>query len=976
MQSVNPLKTQKEMYGKTFLLALCVAAAFFIPFMLINEGYFIFYGDFNVQQIPFYQMCHDKIRAGEIFWNWNTDLGVNFIGSYSFYLLGSPFFWLTLPFPSWMVPYLMGPLLILKFACAAFTAYFYIRRFVKTPQSAMLGGLLYAFSGFAVYNIFFNHFHEAIIFFPLLLTALEMYIAENKRGPLIFASFICALSNYFFFFGMAVFCVIYWFVRMLANRWSLSLGRLVWMAVEILLGVALAAFLLLPAFYSVMQNNRVSSTLMGWNALLYGRPQIYLNIIEVFFFPPDLPARPVFFTDADVKWASLGAWLPVLGMTGVIAWLQSKKGNWLRRIIIILSVMAMVPILNSAFYAFNSAYYARWFYMPILMMSLATVLTLEDRTVDWGRGLKWSAVITGLFTLLIGLMPTGTDDQGHIKAFGLFSSSDKVGGDYFIKFWVTCGIAIASLILTLVLYRMRKKSFRRMMNAAVAMVCIVSILYAAVFVGTGKSQSYDPKGVIIDQLIEGEVDLPDQGKNDYRIDVFDGVDNTGMYLGYPCIQAFHSIVPASVTNFYEYCGVERGVGSRPETRFAALRPLLSVKYLVDRSGGDDFVDSNGDAEMPGWKYIDSQSGYRIYENENYIPYGFTYDYYMTEEECDAYSEEHRAHMMLKAILLSDEQIERHKDILTPLSDDYDVLGDAGGATLSAKSSQRQVRFGDSALEADSADRARTASTDFTGTSNGFTATVKLSRENLVFFSVPYEENGWTAYVDGQAVEIEQVNVGFMAVRVAAGRHSIEFRYKTPGLSTGIKISAAALVMIVVYLLAVFIRRRQNPAAFAVEYPEGEELAAAIENDDWLIGELSQPEGRPSAASALEEALAAAFAEDSEAPPDEERPAEIEAEIAARRAAYPNAGEDADPAAEAAEPPAREGFRKRRRHAREDSAAAQGEAHLLDRLFAEPEEPTPSTHGMEGGFTVHLEEETEQPADSAQDSDASQEDSDV
>ena len=226
------------------------------------------------------------------------------------------------------------------------------------------------------------------------------------------------------------------------------------------------------------------------------------------------------------------------------------------------------------------------------------------------------------------------------------------------------------------------------------------------------------------------------------------------------------------------------------------------------------------------------------------------------------------------------------------------------------------------------------------------------------------------------MEIEQVNVGFMAVRVAAGRHSIEFRYKTPGLSTGIKISAAALVMIVVYLLAVFIRRRQNPAAFAVEYPEGEGLAAAIENDDWLIGEFSQPEGRPSAASALEEALAAAFAEDSEAPPDEERPAEIEAEIAARRAAYPNAGEDADPAAEAAEPPAREGFRKRRRHAREDSAAAQGEAHLLDRLFAEPEEPTPSTHGMEGGFTVHLEEETEQPADSAQDSDASQEDSDV
>lgn len=982
MQPVNPLKTQKEMYGKTFLLALGVAAAFFIPFMVINEGYFIFYGDFNVQQIPFYQMCHEKVRSGEIFWNWNTDLGVNFIGSYSFYLLGSPFFWLTLPFPNWMVPYLMGPLLILKFACSAFTAYFYIRRFVKTPQSAMLGGLLYAFSGFSVYNIFFNHFHEAIVFFPLLLVALEMYIAENKRGPLIFATFICALSNYFFFFGMAVFCVIYWFVRMLSNRWSLSLGRLFWMAAEVLLGVALAAFVLLPAFYSVMQNDRVSSTLMGWDALLYGRTQIYLNIIEVFFFPPDLPARPVFFTDADVKWASLGGWLPVLGMTGVIAWLQSRKGNWLRRIIIILMVMALVPILNSAFYAFNSAYYARWFYMPVLMMSLATVLTIEDRSVDWGRGLKWSAVITGLFTLLIGFMPTGLDDQGNIKAFGLFTSSDKGWGDYFIKFWVTCGIAIASLILTAALYKMRRRSFRKMMNAAVAMVCIVSIVYAAVFVGTGKSQSYDPKTVIIDQLIEGEVDLPDQGKNDYRIDVFDGVDNTGMYLGYPCIQAFHSIVPASVTNFYEYCGVERGVGSRPETEFAALRPLLSVKYLLDRSGGDDFVPSDGEAEMPGWQYIGSQSGYRIYENENYVPYGFTYDYYMTMEQCDAYSEENRSHLMLKAILLSEEQIARHQDILTPLSADYDVQGETEGAALSAKSGLRQIRFDDSALAADSAARARTASLDFTGTDNGFTATVDLPEENLVFFSVPYEEDGWTAYVDGEPVQIEQVNIGFMAVRVAAGRHNIEFRYRTPGLLTGVKISVAALAAIAVYLLVIFFRRRQNPAAFAVEYPEGEELAAALEEDVRLIGEFA-PEEPPPADGALDAAMAAAFADDetgsSSKDPDTQTMREIPADAEVCRRPdrpEPPAAEDIDAIGPTGDggAPAHENTQKRRRIAKNGPNAAPEEPHLLDRLLDGSKKDEPPAQGFEGGFTVRVDMEPQDTQSEATDPSRNTEDS--
>ena len=85
------------------------------------------------QQIPFYQMCHDMIRSGETGWNWYTDLGSNFIGSYAFYLMGSPFFWLTIPFPSDAVPYLLAPLMMLKLATAAVTSYGYLKRFVKNP---------------------------------------------------------------------------------------------------------------------------------------------------------------------------------------------------------------------------------------------------------------------------------------------------------------------------------------------------------------------------------------------------------------------------------------------------------------------------------------------------------------------------------------------------------------------------------------------------------------------------------------------------------------------------------------------------------------------------------------------------------------------------------------------------------------------------------------------------------------------------
>ena len=164
MKPITLRANQKPMHWQVFVLAALTAAAFFVPYIFMEDGYFLFYGDFNVQQVPFYQLCHKAVREGNLGWNWGTDLGVNFIGSYSFYLLGSPFFWITLLFPNSFVPYLMGPLLILKFACAALAGYFYIKRFVCNSESAVLGGMLYAFSGFSVYNIFFNSFSKWVFF--------------------------------------------------------------------------------------------------------------------------------------------------------------------------------------------------------------------------------------------------------------------------------------------------------------------------------------------------------------------------------------------------------------------------------------------------------------------------------------------------------------------------------------------------------------------------------------------------------------------------------------------------------------------------------------------------------------------------------------------------------------------------------------------------------------------------------------------
>ena len=797
----NILIKQKGQALSTFFTALLIATAFFLPFIISGKGYFIFYGDFNVQQIPFYQMCHEAVRNGEFSYNWLTDLGSDFIGSYSFYLLGSPFFWLTIPFPNSFVPYLMGPLLILKFSLAALTAYLYIRRFTRTAFSAKIGGLLYAFSGFSIYNIFFNHFHEAIIYFPLLLLSLELLITENKRGFFAIMVALCAVSNYFFFFGMVVFAIIYWFIRIISGAVKFRFTRFLTLVFEAVIGVLLAAFILVPSVYMITGNYRVSEFLTGWSGILYGREQIYLNIIECFFFPPDIPSRPVFFPGANVKWSSLGGWLPLLSMSGVLGFCISKKKHWLKRIICVSAFMAMVPVLNSAFYAFNSSYYARWFYMPILMMALATAYCIEDYEIDWKAGFNRTALITVSIALVIGLFPQKIDGK---YVLGLYTNAGEKDNKYFFRFITAVIISVLCLIICRVLIFVREKSTLLFKRGLVFCLCIIITAYSCAYLYQGTSHSNDPESIMIDSLIEGEVILPEE--DNYRIDVYEGVDNTGMYLGYPTINAFHSVVSPSIMEYYDFIGIQRDVGSRPKVEYSSIRNLLSVKYLLDPVDNKSFVGDDGKTLMDGYRYMHTASGYYIYENTNYIPYGFSYDYYISRTDCDTlYSDTAKADIMLKAIVLEDKDIEKYS-----LDMKSYVASDEEGLHLTD----------DKTLANDSKKLSETSAISFTRDTKGFSASVDRSKTSLVFFSVPYSK-GFSATVNGEKAEIIKANVGFMAVVVPAGVSEIRFDYATPLLKEGIIVSLSALIIFIIYIIPALIiahKKTDNEV-----YPEGEEL---------------------------------------------------------------------------------------------------------------------------------------------------------
>ncbi|WP_243164402.1 YfhO family protein [Bittarella massiliensis (ex Durand et al. 2017)] len=782
MQPTSPLAGnaagQKERTAAVFFLCCLMAALFLLPFVVADGGVFLYFGDYNVQEIPFYQHVHQLVRSGHWFWDFGTDLGVNFIGSYSFYMLGSPFFWLMLPFPTSWVPYLMAPMFCLKFGVCGLTAYVYLRRFVQNRDYAMLGAILYAFSGFTVYNIFFNHFVDVVALFPLLLIGLERYVVDGKKGGFAIAVALNMMLNYFFFVGQAVFLLLYFLCRLPCREFRVTPRVFFGLAFETVLGCMGGLVLFLPGILAVLGNPRVDNFLFGQNLLFYGETQRYGGLLSSLFFMPEVPSRPNFFPQEWAKWSSMSAWLPLFSLTALVAYFRTVKKSFVKRALVVCAVMAAIPILNSAFYAFNNSYYARWFYMPILLMCLGSVKALELPGVSFRKPAVATGVAIGCFAL-IGLVPA--KKSGKIV---LGAEADT------LRFWVWIAFSAACLALFCLLLR-RRREHPLFFRATLACLCAVSVAYSLVYLSWGRKYSYGSDYMRNTALAGGAGIVQQDDSGFYRSDYYSAMDNLGMFWQTNTIQCFHTVVPVSLIEFYEYLGVTRDVHSNPPIEQYALRNLLSVKYLYD---DQSFAQSAPIGQLPGYLSLGQRGDFEVYQNQNYLPMGFAYSQYMTQSQCDALAQSIRSRAMLQAVLLDEEGINENQDLLSPAPD-----------MLDAELESYNLKADCDALRAQSAYA-------FEETRTGFLSRTDLARESLVFYSVPYDE-GFTATANGKPVKIYRANAGFMAVRVPAGECEIVFSYDPPGLTVGKWAFVGFAAIYLLYLpLCLRSARRPGPPA--------------------------------------------------------------------------------------------------------------------------------------------------------------------
>lgn len=722
--------------NKAFIAFLCsfvLGAIIVVPNIIDGRGIYHLIADFNVQQIPFNKIINDSLKEGSFLWTWYNELGSNFIGAFSFYNLFSPFNIIGYLFPSSWFEYLIGPIFILKYAVAGLTSYLFMKRYVKNQNYAILGSILYSFSGFQLTNIMFYHFHDVVALFPLLLYGLDKLVYENKRFLFVTAVFLSAITNFFFFIGEVVFVIIYYIIKLITKSYDFNFKTFFNIVFEAIIGVGLASIVLIPSILFTMTNPRIN---VKWSIVtsLRHATNNYLEILRSALFPPEIMSYRAIITDHNYR--SIELYLPFVGFILATAYFFKNKKSWDSIMMLLCCIIMCFPILNSMFFAFTITYYARWFYMPILIFCLTSVRCLDDK-IKFNKAILINLLLT--IFLVIGCLI-------YVK---LFPDNQFFYDKNYLM------VMIISFIFNILLLSII--DVLKNWNIKIKLIVLFVVIYIC-FWGNFVTYKYKmASGVNTIQYKEYlDVNKKMNLKKIARINSSDSCNfNIGLLTKNSELKSFNSNISGSLFDFYKSIDYDRAVSTSFDIEDKELNNFLGIEYII--------TCGNDDVSYLNYQLKSDLNNYKIYYNSNYKKLGFTVNKYITKKEFEKLDYDKKVLALNNSVVLTNSQVNKYKNIIK-------------NNAIYEKNNYKFIN-------------------------NGLTSQIISNDNALAIYTIPYDE-GWRVMVNGKNVKIENVDNGFIAIKINKGKNDIIFKYFPQGLKEGIIISGTSLLLFIFYVILI------------------------------------------------------------------------------------------------------------------------------------------------------------------------------
>lgn len=716
----------------------------------------------------------------------------------------------------------------------------------------LAGSLLYAYSSYAI-RVLTNYiyFINPLIYFSLIVLGIEKIIDENKGILLAIAVALASITSIYFFYMIVIATVIYVAIRLLTNNYCFKeiLNKLGKIFLYSIFGVLISAIIFLPSAYSMLSNSRVGERLDI--PLLYGVGhyfELFTNMV---------------FNDYS-GWYNGG--YTVLGFFGIITVLINKGNKSLKWLLIASFIIMSLPIFGSLFngmtyivdrYEFFLCFIATYCavagyenlsnnkkdcivcFISLCIYTIISILRVADE--------KMSFVLMfglGTITLLGFLLFKNKKLKNYLFLFtALVSILFVIAYKYLPNYWnyaATHGRDIENLtnihneepsvfndIDDDTFYRYSGNNLPDNVSVngtksstgyywSVANDSIVDFRTYNGFHDETNFYFYNYDGDYILNTLAGVkyYFAKDEEAIPYNYELFKKCDNYNLYINNKALPLFYG---------YDYCVslddytntnilkrkelTTQAVVSNIETSkdFNFKSDVKEVKTNISNSEGivinkdtittdiaNSQINLSYDSNLPGEYYFVIEDVYA--DKELYISvtnkYNVSKTFIVKTKNSHAYGGRHSFVVNIGY---------------------YDAIEDTVTLTIPSESNMTYKNFGIYCLPLETSinnlEKLNCINiNDLSITENNVKANIESTDDKYLCISIP-NYDGWSAYLDGQKVQLEKYNIMYMGFPINKGNHNIELKYSTLLLKEGAIITLVSTISFVIF--EVIIKRKDN-----------------------------------------------------------------------------------------------------------------------------------------------------------------------
>lgn len=553
-------------------------------------------------------------------WDFSIGYGADIMTTLHYYAIGDPLNLLSVFFKPEQTEVLYCGLVIVRLYLSGLAFSAFSRKMKRSNYGTFLGAIIYAFCGFALYaSVRHPYFINSMIYLPLLLLGVEKIFKKERPYLFIAMVFVSVVSNFYFFYVLSVLTVLYIAFRFFMIYKERIVKNLAMNFVKFggfyLVGFAMGCFIFLPVAMLTVSSNRATAdtalhAVYEWD--------FYTNFVAAFVGG-----------NWNSNWTCL-SFAPI-ALTGVfLLFSQKKKNTYLKIMFIVLTVFAMLPIMGKVLNGFSYVT-NRWIFAYALFIAfiVATVSPVVKKLTK--RNIAVLTLSTVAYLLFVMFVPPERKVSGDFSYLILFAVSTVFVATYIlqnhskkIKKSTVLGVARFALI-------------------ALTATGIVANAYARYspkygnyideFMDMGESYSVltDTETSAIKELYNSQFFRYEIDNNDLSMKYNSAIQNKTFGSDY-----YFSLVDSNVSDYMQSMRFVRNNDATYSgfDRRAYLSTFASSKYFVSETA-NALIRPFGYNKMVSEKYSKTNDKtFYVYENENALPFGFTYSSFISQSDFD------------------------------------------------------------------------------------------------------------------------------------------------------------------------------------------------------------------------------------------------------------------------------------------------------------------------------------------------------